>query len=359
MVGRGARLWDPRTPGALASTIHKMIVSWEAKCVIGRQCGCCLNSLGSGGGSQCLFFGTSRLDVFRGISDSPASSLGVFPDAAGIDEPGGPDRSPKWMARSPKPRWLLLARVCPSWRGSRFTPIPRSLRTRMSSWDDFALAERGGELGQSGAKAVLGLGMGRRPWGTGIRINALRFAWMTQRILTRSGPSSPTVLRLLRRWICNRATLQAETCRCKWRRPEFHFCTFRYVRARRSMRASRAWEIVHVTPRLRISKSSLCLYSRASRRTMRLRCTVECSDPASAFRRIRPQAPRVGHWAASLLRHNAVSADNASRLVNLQGVRMGHPGRVYIWLSPSRAGVLEGDSGRRRGRSLWQRTVLD
>jgi predicted PhzF superfamily epimerase YddE/YHI9 len=31
---------------------------------------------------------------------------------------------------------------------------------------------------------------------------------------------------------------------------------------------------------------------------------------------------------------------NASRLVNLQGVRMGRPGRIYISLS-SRAGVLE------------------
>jgi predicted PhzF superfamily epimerase YddE/YHI9 len=35
-----------------------------------------------------------------------------------------------------------------------------------------------------------------------------------------------------------------------------------------------------------------------------------------------------------------VSADNASRLVNLQGVRMGRPGRIYISLS-SRARVLE------------------
>ena len=47
-----------------------------------------------------------------------------------------------------------------------------------------------------------------------------------------------------------------------------------------------------------------------------------------------------GPLGAYLLQHNAVSADNASRLVNLQGVRMGRPGRIYISLS-SRAGVLE------------------
>jgi trans-2,3-dihydro-3-hydroxyanthranilate isomerase len=47
-----------------------------------------------------------------------------------------------------------------------------------------------------------------------------------------------------------------------------------------------------------------------------------------------------GPLGAYLLQHNAVSADSASRLVNLQGVRMGRPGRVHISLS-SRAGVLE------------------
>src|SRR4029077_10965724 len=47
-----------------------------------------------------------------------------------------------------------------------------------------------------------------------------------------------------------------------------------------------------------------------------------------------------GPLGAYLFQHNAVSADNASRLLNLQGVRMGRPGRIYISLS-SRAGVLE------------------
>jgi trans-2,3-dihydro-3-hydroxyanthranilate isomerase len=57
-----------------------------------------------------------------------------------------------------------------------------------------------------------------------------------------------------------------------------------------------------------------------------------------------PEDPATG--AASgplgvyLLQHNGVSADNALRLVNLQGVRMGRPGRIYVSLS-SRTGVLE------------------
>src|ERR1700728_3665914 len=47
-----------------------------------------------------------------------------------------------------------------------------------------------------------------------------------------------------------------------------------------------------------------------------------------------------GPLGAYLFQHNAVSADAASRLVSLQGVRMGRPSRIYISLS-SRAGVLE------------------
>lgn len=47
-----------------------------------------------------------------------------------------------------------------------------------------------------------------------------------------------------------------------------------------------------------------------------------------------------GPLGAYLLQHNAVSADTASRLVSLQGVRMGRPSRIHIALS-IRAGVLE------------------
>jgi trans-2,3-dihydro-3-hydroxyanthranilate isomerase len=47
-----------------------------------------------------------------------------------------------------------------------------------------------------------------------------------------------------------------------------------------------------------------------------------------------------GPLGAYLLKYNAVSADTASPLVSLQGVRMGRPSRIYIALS-SRVGVLE------------------
>src|SRR5216683_4522096 len=47
-----------------------------------------------------------------------------------------------------------------------------------------------------------------------------------------------------------------------------------------------------------------------------------------------------GPLGAYLLKYNAVSAKTASRLVSLQGVRMGRPSRIHIALS-SRAGVLE------------------
>ena len=47
-----------------------------------------------------------------------------------------------------------------------------------------------------------------------------------------------------------------------------------------------------------------------------------------------------GPLGASLLKYNAVSANTESRLVSLQGVRMGRPSHIHIVLS-SRDGVLE------------------
>jgi trans-2,3-dihydro-3-hydroxyanthranilate isomerase len=47
-----------------------------------------------------------------------------------------------------------------------------------------------------------------------------------------------------------------------------------------------------------------------------------------------------GPLGAYLLQHNAASANTATPLVNLQGVRMGRPGRIYIALSSS-GGVLQ------------------
>jgi predicted PhzF superfamily epimerase YddE/YHI9 len=53
-----------------------------------------------------------------------------------------------------------------------------------------------------------------------------------------------------------------------------------------------------------------------------------------------------------------VSADNASRLMNLQGVRMGRPGRICISLS-SRAGVLEEVRVGGEAVVVGEGTVLD
>lgn len=57
-----------------------------------------------------------------------------------------------------------------------------------------------------------------------------------------------------------------------------------------------------------------------------------------------PEDPATGSASgplgAYLLNYNAVSAKTESRLVSLQGVRMGRPSRIHIALS-SRAGVLE------------------
>jgi trans-2,3-dihydro-3-hydroxyanthranilate isomerase len=65
-----------------------------------------------------------------------------------------------------------------------------------------------------------------------------------------------------------------------------------------------------------------------------------------------------GPLGAYLLEYNAVSADNASRLVSLQGVRMGRPSRIYIALS-ARAGVLEEISVGGEAVVVGEGTVLD
>jgi hypothetical protein len=67
----------------------------------------------------------------------------------------------------------------------------------------------------------------------------------------------------------------------------------------------------------------------------------------------------TGRRALRDFHHNAVSPDNASsRLVNLQGVRMGRPGRIYISLS-SRAGVLEEVRVGGEAVVVGEGTVLD
>jgi trans-2,3-dihydro-3-hydroxyanthranilate isomerase len=47
-----------------------------------------------------------------------------------------------------------------------------------------------------------------------------------------------------------------------------------------------------------------------------------------------------GPLGAYLLHHNAVSADSCTPLINLQGVRIGRPSRIYIALLSS-GGVLQ------------------
>ena len=174
-----------------------------------------------------------RLDVF---SNQPFTGiqLAMFPDAAGIDE----RRMQRIANEMALPETTFVFPPAAPGTAARvriFTPtreLPMAGSPTIGTV--FALAGSG-RLRASADKTVLGLGIGPITVGLEWGQNALRFAWMTQPIPT-FGPSSPTALRLPRQSACNRATLQTETCRCKSRPPEFHFCMFRCVRARRSMR---------------------------------------------------------------------------------------------------------------------------
>src|SRR5437867_2576799 len=88
-------------------------------------------------------------------------------------------------------------------------------------------------------------------------------AGIDERRMQAVGPCVTDGVAVPRQSACNRATLQTETCRCKSRPPEFHFCMFRCVRARRSMRhPSSVGDYARYSGPW-ISKSSLYLYSRA------------------------------------------------------------------------------------------------
>ena len=175
-----------------------------------------------------------RLDVF---SNQPFAGiqLAVFPDAAGIDE----RRMQRIANEMALPETTFVFRAEAPETDARvriFTPsqeLPMAGSPTIGTV--FALAGAG-RLRAGADKAVLGLGIGPTTVGLEWGQNALRFAWMMQPIPTFGPIVTDSVAVAARQSVCNRATLQAETCRCKSRRPEFHFCMFRCVRARRSMR---------------------------------------------------------------------------------------------------------------------------
>ncbi len=106
-----------------------------------------------------------------------------------------------------------------------------------------------------------------------------------------------------------------------------------------------------------ISKSSPFLYSRRSRPTMAPRSTVDCSHPVVGIPEDPGTGSACGPLGAYLLKYKAVSAKIASRLVSLQGVRMGRPSCIHIALSSRAEFSKRFRSAARRWSSARERSA--
>jgi trans-2,3-dihydro-3-hydroxyanthranilate isomerase len=220
----------------------------------------------------------------------------------------------------------------------------------------FALAGAG-RLRTGADKAVLGLCIGPTTVGLEWDQNALRFAWMTQPI--------PTFGPIVTDSVAVTAAIGVQPCDLAGGNLPVQVASsgvpFLYVPLR-----SRA-----AVDAASIERGRLCTLLRGLNLEELPVFVFSCqpaNDDATVYSRMFgpcigiPEDPATGAASgplgAYLLQHNAVSADNASRLLNLQGVRMGRPGRIYISLS-SRAGVLEEVRVGGEAVVVGEGTVLD
>jgi trans-2,3-dihydro-3-hydroxyanthranilate isomerase len=201
----------------------------------------------------------------------------------------------------------------------------------------FALAGAG-RLRAGADKAVLGLGIGPTAVGLEWGAGALRFAWMTQPL--------PTLGPVVRDTAAVAAALGVQTGDVAGGHLPVQVASsglpFLYVPLN-----SRA-----AVDAARLERTALCTLLRAV--TLgELPVFVFSPEPrggdATVYSRVFapvlgiPEDPATGSASgplgAYLLHHNAVSADTHTPLVNLQGVQLGRPSRIYIALSAS-GGVL-------------------
>jgi len=275
-----------------------------------------------------------RLDVF---TNQPFTGiqLAVFPDAAGID-----DRRMQRIANEmalPETTFVFPPEAPETDARVRiFTPtreLPMAGSPTIGTV--FALA---GRLRASADKAVLGLGIGPTTVGLEWGQNALRFAWMTQPIPT-FGPMVTDSVAVAEALGIQPGDLAGGNLPVQVASSGVPFL-YVPLRSRAAVDAAS------------IERGRLCTLLRSADLEELPVFVFSCQpadDDATVYSRMFgpcigiPEDPATGAASgplgAYLLQHNAVSA-NASRLVNLQGVRMGRPGRIYISLS-SRAGVLE------------------
>jgi trans-2,3-dihydro-3-hydroxyanthranilate isomerase len=278
-----------------------------------------------------------HLDVF---TDQPftGNQLAVFLDAAGIDE-----RRMQRIANElalPETTFVLPPEAPGTNARVRiFTP---SLELPMAGsptvGTTFALAGAG-RLRAGADKAVLDLNIGPTTVGLEWGPSALRFAWMTQPLPT-LGPVIADTVAVAAAIGVRPSDLSGENLPVEVASSGVPFL---YVPL-----TSRA-----AVDSASLERARLCTLLRAvdlEELPVFVFSPEPAGDDATVYSRMFapvlgiPEDPATGGASgplgAYLLQHNAVSADTASRLVSLQGVRMGRPSRIHIALS-SRVGVLE------------------
>jgi trans-2,3-dihydro-3-hydroxyanthranilate isomerase len=277
-----------------------------------------------------------HLDVFTN-QPFAGNQLAVFLDAAEIDE----QRMQRIANEMAFPETTFVLPPETSGTDARvriFTPsreLPMAGHPTIGT--TFALAGAGRLLAGAG-EAVLGLGIGPTAVGLEWGQRGLRFAWMTQP-LPEMGPvvndtvTAAKALGVRPGDLAGNLPVQVASSGIP----------FLYVPLN-----SRA-----AVDAATVDRATLCALLRAVN-LEELPVFVFSPEPADDDATVysRMFAPVLGipedaatggasgPLGAYLLQHNAVSAETASRLVCLQGVRMGRPSRIHIALSSS-AGVLE------------------
>ena len=278
-----------------------------------------------------------HLDVFTN-QPFTGNQLAVFLDPAGVDE-----RRMQRIANEmafPETTFVFPPEAPGTDARVRiFTPsreLPMAGHPTIGT--TFALAGAG-RLRAGAGKTVLGLGIGPTSVGLEWGENGLRFAWMTQPI--------PTFGPILADTVAVATALGVQPDDVAGGNLPVQVASsgvpFLYVPLR-----SRA-----AVDAASVERTRLCTLLRAvdlEELPVFVFSPEPADDDATVYSRMFwplfgiPEDPATGGASgplgAYLLRYNVVSAETASRLVSLQGIRMGRPSRIYISLS-SRAGVLE------------------
>jgi trans-2,3-dihydro-3-hydroxyanthranilate isomerase len=278
-----------------------------------------------------------HLDVF---TNQPFTGiqLAVFLDAAGIDE-----RRMQRIANEmafPETTFVFPPEVSGTDARVRiFTPsreLPMAGSPTIGT--TFALAGAG-RLRAGADKTVLGLGIGPTTVGLEWGQNGLRFAWMTQPLPTLGPVIADTVA------VAAAIGVQPSDLAEGDLPVEIASSGVPFVYVPLKSRAA--------VDAASLDRARLCALLRAldlEELPVFVFSPEPADDGATVYSRMFapvfgiPEDPGTGGASgplgAYLLKYNVVSADTASRLVSLQGVRMGRPSRIHIALS-SRVGVLE------------------